>query len=106
MQCSVNKELFNRYVKLFYDKYKDNDRLKDFLKGFRKSKLQKNCSWWEGISVFSPSTNNGCESMNSNLKKNCLAQKVHTFSGFITKCKSLFIDNTAKSVREKTYCPS
>ena len=106
MQLSFNTVVFQKYISLFYTKYKKKRDCTTFLKYFKNTKIDKHQNWWEGISIFAPSTNNGCESTNSKLKKHYLKRKIHTFFDFFDKAKLLFNKNNVKQVRLKPYYPT
>ncbi len=68
LQILPSKTLFEHGCTLLLKKYASFDYLSDNLKKFVNNKLKRNNNWCEGVSLHSPSTNNGCEFFNHALK--------------------------------------
>lgn len=66
LQLSADSEMFEEGVKLFFDKWRGEEK---FLKYFRSEWINKNKNWYEGVRMLTPSTNNALESTNNVIKK-------------------------------------
>ncbi|XP_043197811.1 uncharacterized protein LOC122368178 isoform X2 [Amphibalanus amphitrite] len=68
LQLAQSEEEFSRASVAMLAKWERQWPESDFRKHFQKQWLEKNSSWYEGIDVESPSTNNGLEAFNNVIK--------------------------------------
>lgn len=57
---------FKKALRLFMLKYKEQDKFCDY---FRKTWVEQNPNWYEGVKHFTPSTNNALEGFNNSIKR-------------------------------------
>ena len=70
IQVMPNTESFSCAIKLFFDKWQQNDEATVFLKHFKNEWVDKNCTWYEGFALGQiPSTDNGLERLNREIKE-------------------------------------
>lgn len=90
---SFSKEVFERSIHLFVEKWKHE--YEDFCSYFADTWLIKHPGWYNGFLHKCPSTNNGVEGFNSNLKRNHTYRELMPLGAFnvemfrILKSKSL-----------------
>jgi len=69
MQASNTEEEFSTASSLFLKKWSTNEAVKLFLSYFEEQYLKKRNSWYEEAAPRFPSTNNGPESINAQIKR-------------------------------------
>jgi hypothetical protein len=88
LQLSNSKPVFNLGIKLFMKKWKMNNKQKnqsimDFLNYFDKEWIQSNPGWYEGVQLYTPSTNNALEATNKVIKDDGTFRERHPLSRFL-----------------------
>ncbi len=68
LQICESAKLFHQSVKLFLKKWAKTPSVGPFISYFKSEWLEKHPGWFEGVSLFVPSTNNALESTNRTLK--------------------------------------
>ena len=63
------KSLFNQGIELFIDNWIQHQELKALVKYKKAEYSNRNRNWYEGHSIFAPSTNNCIKAFNRTLKK-------------------------------------
>lgn len=66
LQLSQNKTIFDHATELFFEKWESEER---FLTYFKSEWINQNKNWYEGLRLYTPSTNNALESCNGVIKK-------------------------------------
>lgn len=66
LQLSQSPKMFDNVAKLFLEKWKDQE---NFITYFQKEWLEHHRNSYEGVRIFTPSTNNALEASNSVIKK-------------------------------------
>lgn len=66
LQLSQNNTIFDHATELFFEKWESHER---FLKYFKDEWIIQNKNWYEGLRLYTPSTNNALESCNRVIKK-------------------------------------
>jgi len=69
IQVSSTKSEFQTACSLFLKKWAKNDRVRPFLNYFEAEYLNSRSGWYEGVAPGFPSTNNGLESLNNQIKE-------------------------------------
>lgn len=111
IQQSSNREMFEMMSDLFCKKWKNFEP--EFISYFKKQWLNSLCNWFEGCANYTPSTNNGVESHNANIKRKITLRKRLPLNQFLVAMKTLtgtcstqftsgkrFIETDPKIVRE------
>jgi hypothetical protein len=96
LQLARNSQIFDKASKLFLLKWKNsNTQVDEFLTYFQGEWLGGLNGWYEGVSLFVPSTNNALESTNRVVKDEStmrerlpLGQFLDTVDNKIVGCKS------------------
>lgn len=94
LQLQSSNILFNLAIRLFYVKWSEFDHLKDFLDKFLQNHILFNSTWYEGVNVHFPSTNNALERFNLTIKDK--------YAGWEQKCLFNFIDISKKMLDDQT----
>jgi hypothetical protein len=89
LQLSNSKEIFKLASKLFIKKWNINNKQKnqsilDFLNYFDDEWLKSNDGWYEGVQLYTPSTNNALEAVNRTIKDDGTFRERHVLSRFLT----------------------
>lgn len=80
LQLCPNKEAFSKASVLLYKKWTPLEKV--FMNYLKKYWLDKNNSWFEGVNILTPSTNNCVEGTNSRLKIDFTFRERPRFSKF------------------------
>ncbi|CAF1299447.1 unnamed protein product [Rotaria sordida] len=89
LQLSNSTEVFKLASTLFIKKWNMNNKQKnesilDFMNYFHNEWLKTNDGWYEGIQVYTPSTNNALEATNRTIKDDGTFRERHILSRFLT----------------------
>ncbi|CAF4168170.1 unnamed protein product [Rotaria sordida] len=89
LQLSNSTEVFKLASTLFIKKWNMNNKQKnesilDFMNYFHNEWLKTNDGWYEGIQVYTPSTNNALEATNRTIKDDGAFRERHILSRFLT----------------------
>ena len=78
IQVMPSTEAYNCAVEMFFLKWEEEPKVKDFLAHFKREWIDKNSGWYEGFCEGNiPSTDNGLESLNGKIKsKNTLRERM------------------------------
>ena len=88
IQLSQNALIFAKAVILFEKKWSPiNDKIDEFI-GYFKTEwcTDRNCGWYEGFAICKPSTNNGLEATNREIKDDHVRKRMPV-SQFLNKVK-------------------
>lgn len=80
LQLAANEDIFKKASVYFIQKWAQHE--KNFCAYFEKVWLREHTNWYEGVSHFTPSTNNALESFNSLIKKCYTLRERHPLSRF------------------------
>lgn len=97
LHLSNSTTVFKLALTLFFKKWKINNKQKnqsilDFLNYFDTEWIQSNNGWYEGIQLYTPSTNNALEATNRVIKDDGTFRERHVLSRFLT-ISSTIINN-------------
>ncbi|CAF2123572.1 unnamed protein product [Rotaria magnacalcarata] len=89
LHLSNSTAVFKLALTLFFKKWKINNKQKnqsiiDFLNYFDTEWIQSNNGWYEGIQLYTPSTNNALEATNRVIKDDGTFRERHVLSRFLT----------------------
>lgn len=87
IQKSPNRAMFEMMCDLFCQKWQEFES--DFIDYFRKQWLGDLNNWFEGAAEYTPSTNNGVESHNANIKRKVTLRKRLPLNQFLDSMKNL-----------------
>lgn len=87
IQHAPNRTMFEMMCKLFCEKWEELES--EFIDYFRKQWLGELCNWFEGAADYTPSTNNGVESHNANIKRKVTLRKRLPLNQFLDAMKNL-----------------
>ncbi|CAF2911546.1 unnamed protein product [Rotaria sp. Silwood2] len=94
LQLCNSSSLFELATTLFMQKWKYNTKEKnqsvlDFLEYFDDEWLKSNPGWYEGIRLYTPSTNNALEAINRTIKDDGTFREHHVLSRFLTASSNI-----------------
>lgn len=72
LHLSQNETIFRAATRLFFEKWRKvkNANLRTFLAYFETEWILSNLGWYEGVEIYTPSSNNALESVNNVIKTN------------------------------------
>lgn len=94
MHLAPNREKFDMMSELFLKKWESIEI--NFIEYFKKEWLGDHRNWFEGAAEFVPSHNNGCESHNSNIKRNYTFRKRLPLNQFFDAVEEMVIAASKK----------
>ncbi|CAF3862535.1 unnamed protein product [Rotaria sp. Silwood1] len=112
VQLCNSSTLFKLATTLFMKKWNYNNKEKnqsvlDFLQYFDDEWLKSNSGWYEGIRLYTPSTNNALESTNRTIKDDGTFRERHMLSRFLTIASDIVrnwsIDRDPSSANPKQF---
>ncbi|XP_055307521.1 uncharacterized protein LOC129571717 [Sitodiplosis mosellana] len=87
IQKAPNRSMFEMMCELFCEKWKRLES--EFIEYFRKQWLGDLNNWFEGAAEYTPSTNNGVESHNANIKRKVTLRRRLPLNQFLAAMKHL-----------------
>ncbi|CAF4737801.1 unnamed protein product [Rotaria sp. Silwood2] len=112
LQLSNSTEVFKLASTLFVKKWNMNNKQKnesilDFMNYFYNEWLKTNDGWYEGIQVYTPSTNNALEATNRTIKDDGTFRERHILSRFLTIASNIVnnwsIERDITSIKGKIF---
>ena len=112
LQLCNSPSLFESATVLFMKKWKHNNKennqsVLDFLQYFDDEWLHSNSGWYEGIQLYTPSTNNALEATNRTIKDDGTFLERHVLSRFLTTASDIVrnwsIDRDPSSTNAKQF---
>ncbi|CAF4537726.1 unnamed protein product [Didymodactylos carnosus] len=112
LQLCNSSSLFELAITLFMKKWKyknkeKNQSVLDFLQYFDDEWLQSNPGWYEGVRLYTPSTNNALEAINRTIKDDGTFRERHVLSRFLTTASDIVrnwsIDRDPSSTNLKQF---
>jgi len=112
LQVCSSSSLFELGITLFmkkwkFDKKEKNQSILDFLQYFDDEWVKSNSGWYEGIQLYTPSTNNALESTNRTIKDDGTFRERHVLSRFLTTSSDIVhnwsIDRDSSSTNAKQF---
>lgn len=94
MHLAPNKATFVMMANLFCEKWVEIES--NFVEYFRKQWLNAHCNWFEGISQYTPSTNNGLESHNAQIKRKVTLRRRLPMNEFLKSMLEMTNDASKK----------
>ncbi|CAF4295127.1 unnamed protein product, partial [Rotaria sordida] len=112
LQLSNSSSAFKFASTLFMKKWKlknkqKNQSILDFLEYFDNEWLKLNNGWYEGIQLYTPSTNNVLETINKTIKDDGTFRERHVLSRFLTIASTIIynwsIERDVSSINAKKF---
>ena len=105
LQLAFNDQVFFAGAKLLLEKWAADKDLHQFSKYFNKEWLTHLCYWYEGAARFSPSTNNGLESLNGRIKNHYTMRNKLALAPFLQLAEKMLIDWSMENLKNpfQTY---
>lgn len=112
LHLSNSKEVFDLALSLFLKKWKIKNKTKnqsiiDFLSYFDDQWIKSNSGWYEGIQLYTPSTNNALEATNRTIKHDGTYRERHVLSRFLTVASNIIcnwsVERDLSSVNVKIF---
>lgn len=94
LKTSYDKKSFDKGCILFLDKWRDAEP--DFVAYFKNYWIKRNQNWYNGAHLLTPSTNNGLEGFNGNLKIHDTFYKRRGLSEFKFRLLEIMSDRSRK----------
>ena len=105
LQVSYTPKLFEYAYKLFTEKYKklNNKDVDYFLEYFHKEWISSsNSGWYEGVAINIPSTDNGLESKNAQIKSHYTLRSRLSIDEYLNNAKTMLFDWSKDAIDEES----
>ena len=106
IQRCQDTSIFSKAIELFNEKYKTKgDRVQEFLEYFNREWVSKHPGWYEGfLGSLGPSTNNGLESINADIKRSKTLRKLMSLPAFINLAFSMLKEWSYPHIESNVDC--
>ncbi|CAF1306954.1 unnamed protein product, partial [Rotaria sordida] len=100
LQLAFNDQVFFAGAKLMLEKWATDKDLNKFSQYFSEQWLSHLCYWYEGAARFTPSSNNGLESLNGRIKQHYTMRNKLPLAPFLQLAEKMLVDWSTNNVQQ------